>query len=218
MKWSVLLALTAAVSFASAAAVARPLQGPGVTCPLPPAAKLTAEKNPVSTSTPVVVYGSGWDPGTTVNLAVNGSSYFQAPYHPKADAKGNFTITFTADRSPGRMLVSTLCDTASVKLWIMVVSLPRLLPCEGDPVVRPKSYVLACADRSVALKAIAWKTWDPTSATGSATYVAKAKTYRASIMLDKVKGTPRGVLFTKLTIRYSVGGARKVVTRPLPTS
>ena len=88
---------------------------------------------------------------------------------------------------------------------------PAVLTCSGKTVVRPKSYVLACADANAYFNSMRWTSWGRTSAAATASFVqnncaptcadGKFITYPARIVLSRPRSTKLGLLFS--TIRYS---------------
>ncbi len=91
---------------------------------------------------------------------------------------------------------------------------PHVLTCAGKVVVRPTSYVLACADANTYFNAIRWTSWGRTAATGTATFVqndcaptcaaGKFHKYPAVLTLSAPKSTKLGLLFSVIRYRYTV--------------
>lgn len=92
--------------------------------------------------------------------------------------------------------------------------IPRVLTCSGPTrVVRPTSYVLACADANQLLQGLTWTTWSHTQALGRGTFVQNNCTpncaagrfvrYAATVRLAAVRATANGPLFSKLVYTYS---------------
>ena len=91
---------------------------------------------------------------------------------------------------------------------------PSVLTCAGTAIVRPTSYVLACADANTYFKAIKWTTWGATSATATATFVqnnceptcvaGRFEDYPATLKLSKPKSTKLGLLFSAISYTYKV--------------
>ena len=94
------------------------------------------------------------------------------------------------------------------------VTIPSVLTCAGKVVIRPASYVLACADGNSYFDSIKWTTWGTTSATGAATFVenncepdcaaGKFIDYPATLRLSKPKSTKLGLLFGSVNYTYDV--------------
>jgi hypothetical protein len=96
----------------------------------------------------------------------------------------------------------------------------RVLTCTGKLASRPSTYTLSCADANAGWTTMTWSAWSASSATGhgvlrqndctpncvSGTFI----NYRATVTLSKVVATKKyGVLFSKATFHYNVGGKAK---------
>ena len=103
--------------------------------------------------------------------------------------------------------------------------LPRVLTCAGKAVVRPQSYVLACADANAYFVTIHWSSWGSGSARASATYVRNncAPTcaqgtfvkYPARLVLSGPKKTAYGWLFSLIRYSYTVSASSTLPLKPL---
>jgi len=104
-------------------------------------------------------------------------------------------------------------------------AVPSVLTCAGHTVVKPTSYVLACADANAYFEAIHWKTWGSTSATASATFVqndcaptcvaGKFVKYPAQLTLAAPVHTTHGLLFSTIRYRYTVSASTTLPLRTL---
>ena len=90
-----------------------------------------------------------------------------------------------------------------------------ILTCQSKAVVRPSSFVIACADANSYLQRIKWTSWGAASASANAVYTANNCTpycaagkfinYSARVTLSLPKTTKRGRLFTHLHVSYRSG-------------
>lgn len=101
---------------------------------------------------------------------------------------------------------------------------PAVLTCAGKVVVRPTSYVLACADANTYFSDIRWTSWGPKTASGAGTFVqnncaptcaeGKFLRYPAVLTLSAPKATKLGLLFSAVHYLYAVTAATTLpVTR-----
>jgi hypothetical protein len=110
-------------------------------------------------------------------------------------------------------------------------TLPRVMTCAGKPVVKPATYVLACADANAYFVNIRWASWTALSAAATATYVqndcapncaaGKFVKYPARLVLSKPTQTKYGLLYSVIRYSYSVAASTTLPLRPLsavPTS
>jgi hypothetical protein len=105
---------------------------------------------------------------------------------------------------------------------------PAVLTCSGKVVVKPVSYVLACADANTYFDAIRWTTWGGTSAAGSATFVqnncaptcaaGKFVKYPARLTFLAPKATKLGLLFSVVRYRYTVSASTGLPLTTLSSS
>ena len=107
--------------------------------------------------------------------------------------------------------------------------LPSVMPCAGKAQLRPKSYVLSCADYNSGIYSIHWITWSPQAAIANATYTfntcvpycaaGKSVSYPARVRLSSPTATKSGLLFTHITVTYKgQSGKQATVTERLPTT
>ena len=107
------------------------------------------------------------------------------------------------------------------------VALPKVLPCFGAAIVKPSSYVIACADANTYLKKVHWSSWTASKAEGTAVFwmndctpycaAGKFHSYSSSIRLSAPKSTTSGRLFSLLTVVYRVGASKNVtLSQSLP--
>lgn len=105
--------------------------------------------------------------------------------------------------------------------------LPRVMNCNGKAVVKPGSYVIACADANIYFADIHWTSWGTTSAKGSGTYVQNTCTptcaagryveHPGRLMLSKRVSTRYGLLFSVISYNYTVSASTTLPLKPLPT-
>ena len=110
-----------------------------------------------------------------------------------------------------------------------------VLDCPGQSaLVRPKTYILTCADGYVSLNKLSWTSWTPGLASATGTLVKNTctpscvaghfKTYSALVVLwgkAAVKNHPGQQTYTRMTIIYPgsrPAGLGQTQTIPLPTS
>lgn len=88
--------------------------------------------------------------------------------------------------------------------------LPKVLACNDKAELRPRSFVIACADANTYLEHITWRSWTGSGATGSGIYIANtcrptcvAGTFThigATVRLSDPRTTARGRLFGLLVV------------------
>ena len=134
----------------------------------------------------------------------------------------------TRPSSPRRLVSSTLVFIAAISL-VLVGSAgasstssgaPSVLTCAGKAVIRPTSYVLACADANAYFNSLRWTIWNKTTATATATFVqnncepncaaGKFIRYPATLKLSKPKSTKLGLLFSAINYTYSVSESQSL--------
>jgi len=103
-------------------------------------------------------------------------------------------------------------------------AIPSVLTCSGKTVVKPASYVLACADANTYFDAVHWTSWSRKSATATAIFVenncaptcaeGKFLKYPAKLALFRPKSTKLGLLFSVVNYSYTVSAS---TTLPLTT-
>ena len=110
-----------------------------------------------------------------------------------------------------------------------------VLDCPGQSaLVRPKTYILSCADGYVSLNKLSWTSWTPGLASATGTLVKNTctpscvaghfKSYSALVVLwgkATVKNHPGQQTYTHMTIIYPgsrPAGAGQTATISLPTS
>ena len=103
-------------------------------------------------------------------------------------------------------------------------AIPSVLTCSGKTVVKPSSYVLACADANTYFNSVHWTSWGSKSATATATFVenncaptcagGKFLKYPAKLTLSQPKSTKLGLLFSVVNYSYTVSAS---TTLPLTT-
>ncbi|MGH9291306.1 MAG: hypothetical protein ACRDZ6_00820 [Acidimicrobiales bacterium] len=99
----------------------------------------------------------------------------------------------------------------------------RLLDCHGKTVVRPRSFVISCADANAQLTRTGWEHWGAASARGTTRFALNlCKPYCAAskmsyfpnsrVVLSTPETTPHGRLFSKLAVHYQLDHKKKVFT------
>ena len=120
----------------------------------------------------------------------------------------------------------SLVGTAGASTRSANTSTPSVLTCAGKVVVRPTSYVLACADANTYFNSIKWTTWGKTTATATATFVqnncepncaaGKFIKYPATLKLSKPKSTKLGLLFSAISYTYETSESTTLPLTKLP--
>jgi len=115
---------------------------------------------------------------------------------------------------------------AAVASQAASASTPSVLTCAGKVVMRPTSYVLACADANTYFNSIKWTTWGKTTATATATFVqnncepdcaaGKFISYPATLKLSKPKSTKLGLLFSAINYTYETSESTTLPLTKLP--
>lgn len=93
----------------------------------------------------------------------------------------------------------------------------KVLTCQGTDVVRPRDYIITCADAYTQLTNTHWSTWTAKSAVGTTTFAMNlCKPYCAAskmtfypdsaVRFTSPVTTKHGSLFSLLTVRYQSGG------------
>jgi hypothetical protein len=93
----------------------------------------------------------------------------------------------------------------------------KVLTCQGADVVRPRTFIITCADAYTQLTNTHWSTWTAKGATGTTTFAmnlckpycaASKMTYypHSAVSFTSPVTTKHGSLFSLLTVRYSSGG------------
>lgn len=99
----------------------------------------------------------------------------------------------------------------------------KILTCRGKTVVKPKNFVIACADANAQLTATHWASWTAWSATGTTKFALNlCKPYcaaskisffpRSKVRLFAPVNAKHGRLFSKLTVSYKLHGKTKTFT------
>jgi hypothetical protein len=108
-----------------------------------------------------------------------------------------------------------------------VVSIPAtaIQPCVGKAVVKPKAYVIACADANIQLLSMHWRLWSSTKAVGTGLYDYNTCTPTcvsgrfvndpATVTLSLPKKGSAGRVFSKMVVSYRVS-SRHVVNAAYP--
>jgi hypothetical protein len=108
--------------------------------------------------------------------------------------------------------------------------LPRLLGCDGKPLLRPTgTVVLACADANSELRATHWTSWGRTSAVGTTELglnlcnpncASSRMSFfpHSRVRLSAVKQTKLGPLFSRVTVTYVLHGKTRTFVGYPPTS
>jgi hypothetical protein len=97
----------------------------------------------------------------------------------------------------------------------------KVLTCQGTDVVRPRNYIITCADAYTQLTKTHWTTWTSKSAVGTTTFAmnlctpycaASKMTYypNSAVSFTSPVTTKHGSLFSLLTVRYQSGGRSHV--------
>ncbi len=92
--------------------------------------------------------------------------------------------------------------------------------CQGTEVVRPVNFIISCADAGARLTNTKWSSWTTTGAVGETTFALNlCKPYCAASKISYFSNsrvtfsapmpTPHGKLFSRLTVRYRLGGKMK---------
>ena len=135
----------------------------------------------------------------------------------------------------GRIVGSTAMMIAAISLSLVGAAgasqpasarTPSVLTCSGKVVMRPTSYVLACADANTYFDSIKWTTWGKTTATATATFVqnncepdcaaGKFISYPATLKLSKPKSTKLGLLFSTISYIYKTSESTTLPLTKLP--
>jgi hypothetical protein len=93
--------------------------------------------------------------------------------------------------------------------------------------IRPKDFVISCADANTELRALHWQSWTTSGATGSATYryndctpYCAAGHFHddpATVALSGPAHEAHGLEFTSLVLHYKDAGKTKALTFSLLT-
>lgn len=97
----------------------------------------------------------------------------------------------------------------------------KVLTCQGADVVRPRNYIITCADAYTQLTSTHWTHWTAKSAAGTTTFAmnlctpycaASKMTYypNSSVSFTSPVTTKHGSLFSLLTVHYRSGGRTHV--------
>jgi hypothetical protein len=97
----------------------------------------------------------------------------------------------------------------------------KVLTCQGADVVRPRNYIITCADAYTQLTNTHWTHWTAKSAAGTTTFAmnlckpycaASKMTYypKSAVSFTSPVTTKHGSLFSLLTVRYQSGGRSHV--------
>jgi hypothetical protein len=97
----------------------------------------------------------------------------------------------------------------------------KVLTCQGSDVVRPRNYIITCADAYTQLTNTHWTRWTAKSAVGTTTFAMNlCKPYCAAskmtfyphsaVSFTSPVATKHGSLFSLLTVRYRSGGLSRV--------
>jgi hypothetical protein len=143
---------------------------------------------------------------------------------------GFFTHAATAIGAATIAATSFLVPTAltAVPASALQVAVPSVLTCAGKKVVKPASYVLACADANAYFSSVHWLSWGRASATATATLVqnncaptcaaGKFIRYPAKLSLSKPKMTKLGLLFSVVNYSYTVSQSTALPLTTLPSA
>ena len=97
----------------------------------------------------------------------------------------------------------------------------KVLACQGGGVVRPRNFVVTCADGNTQLTNTNWTSWTSQGATGTTTFAmnlcvpycaaSKVTYYPNSVVrLSAPVATKHGSLFSLLSVRYRSGGRSQI--------
>jgi hypothetical protein len=97
----------------------------------------------------------------------------------------------------------------------------KVLTCQGADVVRPRNFIVTCADAYTQLTNTHWTRWTSKSAFGTTTFAmnlctpycaASKMTYypNSSVLFSSAVATKHGSLFSLLTVRYQSDGTSHV--------
>lgn len=108
-----------------------------------------------------------------------------------------------------------------------LVAVPeQVVTCGHAPVVRPPSYVVACADGNTRLVGLTWQSWQLGVATATGTLVSNTCTpdcaagryVRAPVTVEltgAAVGLPAGLQYTAIDLQWTTNGAHHAVRFPL---
>jgi hypothetical protein len=97
----------------------------------------------------------------------------------------------------------------------------KLLSCTNSTVVKPRQFVITCADANTLLTKTHWTSWTTTGAVGTTRFgmnlctpdcAASPISYfsNSTVHLSKPVATKQGRLFSSLVVRYKQNGKSKV--------
>lgn len=96
----------------------------------------------------------------------------------------------------------------------------KIQPCIGNAQVRPKSYVISCADANTEVSALHWAAWTKTGAHATGKYnfntctpscvAGKSISDTASIVLSSPKNSGSGRVFSQMLVKYQ--SSKKKIT------
>jgi len=93
----------------------------------------------------------------------------------------------------------------------------KVLTCEGSDVIRPRAFIVTCADAYTQLTDTHWSTWSSASAVGTTTFAmnlckpycaASKMSYfpRSTVQFSAPVATKRGRVFSLLVVHYVASG------------
>src|SRR5579875_1668943 len=174
--------------------------------------------------------GAGLDPAQRRPRGTQRSQTGCATGRLPAMKLGFFTHAATAIGAATIAATSFLVPTAltAVPASALQVAVPSVLTCAGKKVVKPASYVLACADANAYFSSVHWLSWGRASATATATLVqntcaptcaaGKFIRYPAKLSLSKPKMTKLGLLFSVVNYSYTVSQSTALPLTTLPSA
>jgi hypothetical protein len=97
----------------------------------------------------------------------------------------------------------------------------KMLACSGSPVVKPRSFIISCADAGARLTDTHWSNWGPSEASGTTRFAlnlcmpycaASPISYfpASTVRLSAPVTTKHGTFFSKLVVRYRLHGRAKI--------
>lgn len=117
-------------------------------------------------------------------------------------------------------------SSGSAQPHVVRPALARIQPCSGAPTVRPRSYVISCADANTELVGMHWRRWTGRTAVGSGSFVrnlcvpncAAGRYVRSSatVSLNRPLAVGRQRLFSEMAVRFRSGHRSALVRYALP--
>jgi hypothetical protein len=106
---------------------------------------------------------------------------------------------------------------------VVMSSNTKIQPCVAKATIKPKSYVIACADANTEIRSMTWKSWTSSSAVGTGIYEFNTCTPTcvaghfvndsATVTLSKPKSGTSGKVFSLMTVKYRTSKTKSITTR-----